>query len=222
RQALAWEVLVGDAPTITEKYGGLNNASAYIGMMPRRRLGIVILGNRGNQYPNEARPRILLELAAFRPLPAWERGAGAPRSSGRWRPVVSAHAQLAHRQLVHFERLKTRLLDRYAADGEPADRQRADGNGSERSRADRKRDHAGGGNGFGSANDSTRHRGLRQAAGFRRRRGGSTPGRRPHIGRLAGARREPPPGEGAIPICRRCGEQVFSWRVDIGLGRGTA
>src|SRR5215475_7654194 len=70
RQALAWEVLVGDAPTITEKYGGLNNASAYIGMMPRRKLGIVILGNRGNQYPNEAGRRILLELAASRRLRA--------------------------------------------------------------------------------------------------------------------------------------------------------
>src|SRR5262245_28581566 len=82
----------------------------------------------------------------------------AHRSSGRWRPVVFAHAQLAHRQLVHFERLEARLLDRYAADGKPADRQRADGKRSERGRADRKRDHAGGGNGFGSANDSTRHR----------------------------------------------------------------
>ena len=70
RQALAWEVLVGDAPTITEKYGGLNNASAYIGMMPRRKLGIVILGNRGNQYPNEVGRRILLELAASRRLRA--------------------------------------------------------------------------------------------------------------------------------------------------------
>ena len=70
RQALAWEVLVGDAPTITEKYGGLNNASAYIGMMPRRKLGIVILGNRGNQYPNEIGRRILLELAASRRLRA--------------------------------------------------------------------------------------------------------------------------------------------------------
>jgi beta-lactamase class C len=70
RQALAWEVLVGDAPTITEKYGGLNNASAYIGMMARRKLGIVILGNRGNQYPNEIGRRILLELAASRRLRA--------------------------------------------------------------------------------------------------------------------------------------------------------
>jgi hypothetical protein len=35
-------------------------------MMPRRKLGIVILGNRGNQYPNEAGRRIMLELAAPR------------------------------------------------------------------------------------------------------------------------------------------------------------
>jgi len=70
RQALAWEVLRVDAPTITEKYGGLHNASAYIGMMPRCRLGIVILGNRGKQYPNEVGRRILLELAASRRLRA--------------------------------------------------------------------------------------------------------------------------------------------------------
>src|SRR5438132_3209881 len=32
-QALAWEISFGDEPTIIEKYGGLHNASAYIGMM---------------------------------------------------------------------------------------------------------------------------------------------------------------------------------------------
>jgi len=65
-QALAWEILFGEAPTIVEKYGGLQNASAYIGMMPRDKLGIVILGNRGNQYPNEVGRRIMLDLAAAR------------------------------------------------------------------------------------------------------------------------------------------------------------
>jgi len=64
-QALAWEISDRE-PTIIEKYGGLNNASAYIGMMPSRKLGIVILGNRGNQYPNEPGRRILVELAAAR------------------------------------------------------------------------------------------------------------------------------------------------------------
>ena len=63
-QALAWEISFGDEPTIIDKYGGLQNASAYIGMMPRRKLGIVILGNRGNQYPNEVGRRIMLDLAA--------------------------------------------------------------------------------------------------------------------------------------------------------------
>ena len=64
QQAMAWEILSGKGPDIVEKYGGLNNASAYIGFMPGRGLGIVILGNRGNQYPNEVGRRILRELAA--------------------------------------------------------------------------------------------------------------------------------------------------------------
>src|SRR5262249_57591588 len=84
----------------------------------------------------------------------------ARRSSRRRRTVVFAHPQLAHRQLVHFERLEARFLDRHAAQREPPDRQRSDRDSSERSRADRKRDHAGGGNGFGSADDITRHRGV--------------------------------------------------------------
>jgi beta-lactamase class C len=64
QQALAWEIIDDKAPSIVEKYGGLNNASAYIGMMPSRKLGIVILTNRANQYPNDVGRRILLELAA--------------------------------------------------------------------------------------------------------------------------------------------------------------
>ena len=63
---LAHQDLGADASTITEKYGGLHNASAYIGMMPRRKLGIVILGNRGKQYQNEVGRRILLGLAPAR------------------------------------------------------------------------------------------------------------------------------------------------------------
>jgi beta-lactamase class C len=63
QQALAWEIISGGDPTIVEKYGGLDNASSYIGMMPSRKLGIVILGNRGNQYPSESGRQILRELA---------------------------------------------------------------------------------------------------------------------------------------------------------------
>ena len=62
-QAMAWEVLFGAGATIIEKYGGLHNASAYIGMMPDRKIGVVILGNRGNQYPHEIGRALLRELS---------------------------------------------------------------------------------------------------------------------------------------------------------------
>src|SRR5262245_15195109 len=76
----------------------------------------------------------------------------------RARAVIFEHTQLAHRQLVDLERLQARLLHRHAAEREPADRQRAHRDGPERRRTDRQRDHAGGGNGFGAADDFTRHR----------------------------------------------------------------
>jgi beta-lactamase class C len=68
-QALAWEVNRNDIP-IVEKNGGLDNTSTYIGLVPNRRIGIVILSNRGNQAPNEIGRRILLELAAQRRISA--------------------------------------------------------------------------------------------------------------------------------------------------------
>ncbi len=61
-QAMAWEVHKG-AETIVDKYGGMNNASAYIGLIPERNIGIVILGNRGGMEVEEAGRRILLALA---------------------------------------------------------------------------------------------------------------------------------------------------------------
>ncbi len=53
-QAMAWETNTTDGPTIVDKPGGLNNASAYIGLVPERRIGIVILSNRGDVHPFEA------------------------------------------------------------------------------------------------------------------------------------------------------------------------
>jgi beta-lactamase class C len=61
-QAMAWEVRKGDE-TIVDKYGGMNNASAYIGLMPERKIGIVILGNRGGMEVEEAGRGILRALA---------------------------------------------------------------------------------------------------------------------------------------------------------------
>ena len=65
-QALAWEVNFNAIP-IVEKSGGLNNSSTYIGLMPGRNLGIVILSNRGNQDPTEIGRAIMIELAGRAP-----------------------------------------------------------------------------------------------------------------------------------------------------------
>jgi beta-lactamase class C len=62
-QAMAWENVHLGGLMVVDKPGGLNNASAYVGMVPARRLGIVLLANRG-EYPHEiARYRILPALS---------------------------------------------------------------------------------------------------------------------------------------------------------------
>ncbi|WP_167406881.1 serine hydrolase [Bradyrhizobium forestalis] len=62
-QGMAWETVRLPGITVVDKPGGLNNASGYIGLVPARRIGIVLLANRG-EYPHEiARYRILPALA---------------------------------------------------------------------------------------------------------------------------------------------------------------
>jgi len=61
-QALAWEVHKGEE-TIVDKYGGMNNASAYIGLIPERKIGVVILGNRGSMAVTDMGRGIILALA---------------------------------------------------------------------------------------------------------------------------------------------------------------
>jgi beta-lactamase class C len=65
-QGLGWEIVHEGALDIVEKNGGLDNTSTYIGTIPARRLGIVILSNRGDQYPSEAGRCIMLALAHYR------------------------------------------------------------------------------------------------------------------------------------------------------------
>jgi beta-lactamase class C len=62
-QALAWEVNYNFDPPIVEKNAGLNNTSGYLGMMPTKRIGIVILANRGSQDAAEVGRRIIARLA---------------------------------------------------------------------------------------------------------------------------------------------------------------
>jgi len=59
-QAMAWEVNEFGGPPIVDKPGGLDNASTYIGLVPSRKIGLVILSNRGNQYPHELARETLL------------------------------------------------------------------------------------------------------------------------------------------------------------------
>jgi beta-lactamase class C len=61
-QALGWEVRK-EGMTIVDKYGGMNNASAYIGLTPERKVGIVILGNRGGSEIEEVGRAIIRALA---------------------------------------------------------------------------------------------------------------------------------------------------------------
>jgi beta-lactamase class C len=67
-QAMAWEIENPLGVTIVDKPGGLDNASAYIGLVPDRKIGLVILSNRGDVHPFEAaRSTILPELARLVP-----------------------------------------------------------------------------------------------------------------------------------------------------------
>jgi beta-lactamase class C len=63
-QALAWEVSDSDGIIIVDKPGGIDNASAYVGLVPDKKIGIVILVNRGDRNSHAiARSTILPELA---------------------------------------------------------------------------------------------------------------------------------------------------------------
>jgi beta-lactamase class C len=65
-QGLAWEVDDSGGTTVVDKNGGLNNASAYMGMIPARRLGIVVLCNRGGIDVAQAGRRALRRLSQLR------------------------------------------------------------------------------------------------------------------------------------------------------------
>jgi beta-lactamase class C len=76
-QALAWEVRKG-ALTIVDKNGALDNTSSYIGLAPDRRIGLMIMSNRGDQYVAKVGRRTLLRLGlpadvALKELEALER-----------------------------------------------------------------------------------------------------------------------------------------------------
>lgn len=69
-QAMAWEVTDVSNAGIVDKPGGLDNASAYMGLVPRSKIGVVLLVNRGEVAPTEvARNRMLPDLARIARTP---------------------------------------------------------------------------------------------------------------------------------------------------------
>ena len=77
RQALAWQDVSSGNLRILDKNGGLNNTSTYIGFAPQRKLGIVILVNRGKQHATGIGRQILHALAQEKSEPSNE---GEPES----------------------------------------------------------------------------------------------------------------------------------------------
>jgi beta-lactamase class C len=62
-QALAWQVVRNGDISIVDKNGGLNNTSTYIGMIPKQKMGIVILSNCGGEPATRIGRQIMLALA---------------------------------------------------------------------------------------------------------------------------------------------------------------
>lgn len=62
-QAMAWETIAMDGINIVDKPGGLNNATGYMGLVPAKGIGVVLLANRGEFPWAIGRNRLLPALA---------------------------------------------------------------------------------------------------------------------------------------------------------------
>jgi beta-lactamase class C len=69
---LAWQNVSAGNFTIIDKNGGLNNTSTYIGFAPRKKLGVVILVNRGRQNATIYGRQIIHALAQDQSQPSSE------------------------------------------------------------------------------------------------------------------------------------------------------
>jgi beta-lactamase class C len=69
---LAWQNFSSGNLLILDKNGGLNNTSTYIGFAPQRKLGVVILVNRGKQHATGIGRQILHALAQDQSQPSTE------------------------------------------------------------------------------------------------------------------------------------------------------
>ena len=69
---LAWQNVPAGNFTIIDKNGGLDNTSTYIGFAPQRKLGVVILVNRGQQHATGIGRQIIHALAQDQSEPSGE------------------------------------------------------------------------------------------------------------------------------------------------------
>src|SRR5436190_12430760 len=69
---LAWQIVSAGNFTIIDKNGGLNNTSTYIGFAPQKKLGVVILVNRGKQHATGIGRQIIHALAQDQSQPSSE------------------------------------------------------------------------------------------------------------------------------------------------------
>jgi beta-lactamase class C len=69
---LAWQIVSAGNFNIIDKNGGLNNTSTYIGFAPQRKLGVVILVNRGKQHATGIGRQIIHALAQDQSQPSSE------------------------------------------------------------------------------------------------------------------------------------------------------
>ena len=69
---LAWQNVSAGNFTIIDKNGGLNNTSTYIGFAPQKKLGVVILVNRGRQNATIYGRQIIHALAQNQSAPSSE------------------------------------------------------------------------------------------------------------------------------------------------------
>jgi beta-lactamase class C len=72
KQALAWQDITSGNLTILDKNGGLPTTSTWIGFAPQRKLGLVILVNRGKQHATAIGRQILHALAQEKSEPSNE------------------------------------------------------------------------------------------------------------------------------------------------------
>lgn len=69
---LAWQIVSAGNFTIVDKNGGLANTSTYIGFAPQKKLGVVVLVNRGKQHAVEFGRQIIHALAQVHSEPSSE------------------------------------------------------------------------------------------------------------------------------------------------------